>query len=430
MRTILATLLLWAFATIALCIAGLWLTAKLLERGRSGGKDPVTSLIAMLGEDARRAFDEGGPAGLSTHLRQVAAKLPGERFLVDSLGKDLVDGSDRTALLRAIGPGPTRLADGRFAVIGRPDDARYRFVWIVEPWFDVPSPTPFIAVVVVINALMGTALAFYLSRPLRRLRQAMDRFGSGDLNARTGSRRRDELGVVSREFDLLAERIETLLTAERRLLQDVSHELRSPLTRLDVAVDLAIKREGPSPLLARIRRDISRLSDLVGELLHLTRVEGDPSARRHEFVRPGDVLSSLVEDCSLEAEAKGCHLQFQAESTAAMRGDVELLHRAFENVIRNAIRHAPEGTPVEVSLKPCEQGVKVIVRDFGPGVPTASLSSIFEPFFRVEGDRSRESGGVGLGLAIARRAVGIHGGHIVARNAEPGLSVEVILPGS
>ena len=85
MRTILATLLLWAFATIALCIAGLWLTAKSLERGRAGGKDPVTSLIAMLGEDARRAFDEGGSAGLSTHLRQVAAKLPGERFLVDSL---------------------------------------------------------------------------------------------------------------------------------------------------------------------------------------------------------------------------------------------------------------------------------------------------------------------------------------------------------
>src|SRR5262249_54281287 len=147
-------------------------------------------------------------------------------------------------------------------------------------------------------------------------------------------------------------------------------------------------------------------------------------------VHPGDILSSLVEDCSLEAEARGCRLHFQAEWTGPMRGDIELLHRAFENVIRNAIRHAPKGTPVEVSLERCAQGAKVVVRDFGPGVPMEALSSIFEGFFRVEGDRSRESGGVGLGLAIARRAVGIHGGHIVARNADPGLSVEVVLPAS
>lgn len=298
MRSILVTILLWAFATIAFCVAGLWVTAKALERRPSGRTDPVTSIVAMLGEDARQAFEQQGAPGLSAHLREVAGKLPGERFLTDSDGKDLVDGSDRTAILRAIGPGRSLLADGRFAVVSRLQDGRYRFVWIVEPWFDMPSPTPFIAVIVAINALMGTALAFYLSHPLRRLRQAMDRFGRGDLQVRTGSRRRDEIGAVSREFDLLAERIETLMTAERRLLLDVSHELRSPLTRLDVAIDLAIKREDRGPLLARIRRDISRLSDLVGELLHLTRVEGDPSARQLEIVRPADLLSSLVEDCA------------------------------------------------------------------------------------------------------------------------------------
>ena len=190
------------------------------------------------------------------------------------------------------------------------------------------------------------------------------------------------------------------MTAERRLLLDVSHELRSPLTRLDVAIDLAIKREDRGPLLAAHQADISRLSDLVGELLHLTRVEGDPSARQLEVVRPGDLLSGLVEDCALEAEAKGCRLQFHAEPTDSIRGDVELLHRAFENVIRNAIRHAPEGTTVVVSLEPRGKGLRIMVRDFGPGVPTGALSSIFETFFRVEGDRSRNSGGVGLGLSI------------------------------
>ena len=276
---------------------------------------------------------------------------------------------------------------------------------------------------------MGAALAFYLSHPLRRLRRVMDRFGRGDLKARVGSRRRDEIGAVSREFDLLAERVETLMTAERRLLQDVSHELRSPLARLDVAIDLAIKREDRGPLLARIRRDVTRLSDLVGELLHLTRAEGDPSARVLEVVHPGDLLRKLVEDCALEAEAKVCHLEFRADRSDAIRGDSELLRRAFENVIRNAIRHAPEGSTIEVSMATCSGVTTVVVRDFGPGVPPEALSSIFEPFFRVEGDRSRESGGVGLGLAIAQRAVGIHGGRIAARNARPGLAVEIVLPG-
>src|SRR5262249_20785302 len=179
-------------------------------------------------EDASAAFDKGGVDGLATYLRRLDANLPGERFLVDADGRDLADGSDRSALIRSIGPGPARLPDGRFAVISEPRDSRHRLIWIVEPWFDTPGATPII-VVIGVNAFMGTVLAFYLSRPLRRLRQVMDRFGRGDLKARVCSRRRDEIGVVSREFDLLAERVETLMTAERRLLQDVSHELRSPL---------------------------------------------------------------------------------------------------------------------------------------------------------------------------------------------------------
>src|SRR5262249_39479193 len=145
-------------------------------------------------------------------------------------------------------------------------------------------------------------------------------------------------------------------------------------------------------------------------------------------LRPGDLLSTLVEDCTIEAEAKGCRLELEAAWPGSIKGDQELLRRAFENVIRNAIRHAPEGTPIEVGLAPCSREVKVVVRDFGLGAREEALASIFEPFFRVEGDRSRESGGVGLGLAIARRAVAIHGGSVTARNAGPGLVVEMVLP--
>lgn len=430
MRSILLTILFWSAATIALCVAGIWATFRAMDRPQPRSADPVMSLIDMVEEDIRQAFDEGGPGGLSAHLRRLDAKLPGQRYLTDAMGRDLTDDSDRSELLSLSGSGFGRLPDGRVAIVTRPRDGRYRFIWVTEPWFNFPGPAPFIAVVGTIIAVMGTALAVYLSSPLRRLRHVMNRFGMGDLRARVGTRRRDEIGAVSREFDLLAERVETLVTAERRLLQDVSHELRSPLTRLDVAVGLAIKREDRGPLLDRIRRDVTRLSALVGELLHLTRAEGDPSARVLEAVRPAELLRILVEDCSIEAEAKGCRLEFRAECPDAIRGDAELLRRAFENVIRNAIRHAPEGTPVEVSVEPCGRAAKVVVRDFGPGVPMGALSSIFEPFFRVEGDRSRESGGVGLGLAIARRAVAIHHGQITARNTDPGLSVEVVLPGS
>jgi signal transduction histidine kinase len=430
MRSILLTILLWSAATIALCVAGIWVTFRALDRSQGRGVDPVKSLINMVEDDTRRAFDEGGPGGLSAHLRRLDTKLPGERFLTDATGRDLVDDADRSKLLSLSGPGFGRLHDGQFAIITKPRDGRYRFIWITEPWFSFPGPAPLIAVVGTIIAVMGTALAVYLSSPLRRLRHVMNRFGMGDLRARVGTRRRDEIGVVSREFDLLAERVEMLVTAERRLLQDVSHELRSPLTRLDVAVDLAIKREDRGALLERIRRDVARLSALVGELLHLTRAEGDPLARVLEPVRPAELLRELVEDCSIEAEAKGCRMELRAEWPDAIRADPELLRRAFENVMRNAIRHAPEGTPVEVSLETCGQGVKVVVRDYGPGVPMGALSSIFEPFFRVEEDRSRNSGGVGLGLAIARRAVAIHDGQITARNVEPGLCVEVVLPGS
>lgn len=431
MRTTFVAILIWALATIALCAFGLWVTARLLDRPLDHGIDPIKSLMNMLANDANRAFEEGGIGGLTAYLRQLDVELPGERFLVNSSGRDLTDGSDRATLVRSAELAKSDIAeqpDGRLVVVMKPRDDRFRFIWVVEPWFKPPSAKPFIAVVVAIIAAMGAALALYISVPLRRLRRVMGRFGRGDLGARVGSRRRDEIGFVSREFDLLAERVETLVIAERRLLQDVSHELRSPLTRLDVAIDLAIRREDRGLLLERIRRDVTRLSVLVGELLHLTRTEGEPSTRVLEEVRPAELFRLLVEDCTIEAEAKGCHLELKELWPGSMKADPELLRRAFENVVRNAIRHAPVGTPIEVDLALCEQGVKVIVRDYGPGVPAESLSSLFEPFFRVEDDRSRESGGAGLGLSIARRAVAIHDGHIVARNADPGLVVEVVLP--
>jgi two-component system sensor histidine kinase CpxA len=226
----------------------------------------------------------------------------------------------------------------------------------------------------------------------------------------------------------MAGRIETLLAAERRLLLDVSHELRSPLARLGVAVELARTGADVNVNLDRIQKESDRLNSLVGQLLQVTRAEGDPSLLRREPVRVDELVQQLVDDSAIEAQAHGCELKYERRDPVTVEGDPELLRRAVENIIRNAIRYAPRGTAVEVSLGRNNETATVDVRDHGPGVPEEALPRIFDAFYRVDSDRARSSGGVGLGLSIARRAVELHRGVIRARNLEPGLEVEMELP--
>ncbi len=228
----------------------------------------------------------------------------------------------------------------------------------------------------------------------------------------------------------MAERIQTLLTAERRLLQDVSHELRSPLTRLAFALELAEEGKDREDALARARRENEQMAVLVDELLKLTRAEGDPANRLLSTVSLRDLLEELVDTCSLEADAQDCRLVCRMEGHALVRGQPELLRRAIDNILRNAIRHAPAGTSVEITLKLEGERASIVVRDFGAGAPAELLEHLVRPFFRVETDRDRASGGVGLGLAIAERAVRVHQGALTLRNANPGLEVLVLLPGA
>jgi len=278
------------------------------------------------------------------------------------------------------------------------------------------------------SALLGYVVASSLVWPLRRLKQTVEQFGRGDLSARTGSLRKDEVGGLSRAFDRMAERIETLLTAERRLLQDVSHELRSPLARLRFAVELARADTDRQEPLGQIARDVERLAKLVDELLQLTRAEGDPSSQNLHILSLNELLQSLVTDCLLEAEGKGRDVSLEATRFVQVIGERELLRRAFENVLRNAIHYTPEGTAVKVRVSVADHQVMVTIRDQGPGIPDEALDLIFKPFFRVDGDRARASGGVGLGLSIAQRAISLHQGQLVARNASPGLIVTITLP--
>ena len=272
------------------------------------------------------------------------------------------------------------------------------------------------------------ALAVHLARPLLRLRRAVDRFGQGELSTRIGSTRRDEIGELARAFDLMAERIESLMAAERRLIQDVSHELRSPLARLGLAVRLGRNGGDGGKAMDRIQREADRLSALVDELLRLNSAEEDAASRERKEVPLHVLLRSLVDDCAVEADAKGCRLALRNNAPVTILGDPELIRRAVENVLRNAIRHSPADMPVDIDIHAEGAIATITIRDHGPGVPDDALTAVFKPFFRIEGDRSRSSGGVGLGLAIAERAVRLHDGAIIAANAHPGLMVEIRLP--
>jgi two-component system sensor histidine kinase CpxA len=307
-------------------------------------------------------------------------------------------------------------------------DSRYRLISVVDPPMSIRSFLPYYALILVAVALVCWILALNIATPLRDLARAVDRFGRGELDVRLKSRRRDEIGELSRSFDRMAERIGTLMTAERRLLQDVSHELRSPLARLSFAAELTRTAPDRGAAVERLKKEIDRLTDLVGALVEVTRAEGDPSATRLEPLQLGELLRSVVDDCRVDADARGCAIGVNGAFDPTLRGDRELLRRAVENVVRNAIRYTPRGSSVDVKVESAGQAVRISVRDSGPGVPEELLPKIFQPFFRVDDSRDSSTGGVGLGLAIAYRAISVHHGRLWAQNVNPGLSVCIELP--
>jgi len=414
MKSLFLKILLWLLAVMAITVVGFIFTTASVMSATRGREHLFGRMLAWQTEEARHAYEKGGQKGLTEFLDRFQDVFQARGILTDSSGRDILTGIDRSDLIQA-------------AVLAhQSEDGAFWFFLLVpgqRPGFSYFLPQHLWIVGVVV--LLSYVLALRLTSPLRRLQKAVEQFGRGDLSARVKSRRQDELGQLARTFDQMADRMQTLLAAERRLLLDISHELRSPLARLAVAVELARSGEDREAALNRIEKEADRLNSLVGELLQVTRAEGDPRSLRDEAVRLDKLLRDLVEDCSVEAKARDCRIDLTANPPSQVRGDPELLRRAIENVIRNAIRHAPRETPVEVTLSK-DGYASIRVRDYGPGVPEEHLPRIFDAFYRVETDRDRGSGGAGL--AIARRAVELHKGRIVARNSAPGLTVEIDIP--
>ncbi len=243
--------------------------------------------------------------------------------------------------------------------------------------------------------------------------------------------RNDELGSLVRDFNTMAAQIEELISRQRQLTYDLSHELRSPLTRLGIALDIARERKGNDAAFDQAEQDLTRMNEMIGRMLTMARLDTSLGELQTEQIDLTDLVASVVRSAEFESHDRINAVVFTQQQPFFVNGNAELLHSAIENVIRNAIRYTPPDTSVEVHLQHAsEQGrafVQLSIRDHGPGVPEEELSNIFRPFYRVGTDRDRQSGGAGLGLAIADRVIRLHGGTIRARNVS-GLCVEMLLP--
>lgn len=301
-----------------------------------------------------------------------------------------------------------------------------------------PIPGLGIGIAVLSSGLACYFLAWYLTYPVSRLRAATKRLALGDLTARAGgprNRRRDEIGELVRDFDSMAERLEKAVDAQSRLLKDISHELRSPLARLSVALGLLRQRSSPEAeqSLDRIELEASRLNEMIGRLLTLSQLEASEETIRRSPTRLAELVREIVKDADFEAQDRDRHVHYDESSDPLVIANPSLLRSAIENVVRNATRYTREGTSVEISVEQVAgpNGTEAVVRvsDSGPGVPEEALGKLFQPFYRIDDARVRGTGGVGLGLAITDRAMHVHGGSVQAFNRpEGGLMVELRLP--
>jgi two-component system sensor histidine kinase CpxA len=295
-------------------------------------------------------------------------------------------------------------------------------------------PLLWILIAVVSSGLVCYILASYLTKPVVRLRKATQKLAAGDLSARAGSSgagRGDEIAELVRDFDSMAGRLEAMVQAQSRLWNDISHELRSPLARLTVALELARQRSGPeaASALERIDLESNRLNELIGRLLTIARIESGEESMAKPPVHLPDLVDEIAKDAEFEAQSRSCHVKLKMTDDLVVNGSESLLRSAIENVVRNAIRYTREGSDVEMTLSQ-EQGTAILtVADLGPGVPADALDKMFRPFYRIDDARGRQTGGVGLGLAIAERSIRLHGGMVKAVNREGGgLMVEIRLP--
>ena len=408
------------------------------------------------------AYQNGGEDGVRDYAEELWRTQHVWAMVFDSSGHDLSgrlgpsrreetrpDGAPTEGFLRGGPPHhrgwldnvlPNRIIRQSLTLDGK----RYALVMVLPPGprlFFGPHDIPGlgIGILVITSGLMCYLLAWSLTSPVARLRQAAQGLAAGDLSARAGAPlrgRRDELAQLMRDFDRMAERIESLVDAQSRLLKDVSHELRSPLARLSVALGLARHKAAPEleGALNRIELETDRLNQLIQRLLTIARLEAGTDGLHRTRLSLGDLVAQVAHDADYETPGR-CHVSADASDEYLVDADPDLLRSAIENVVRNANRYTADDTTVEIRLEresaesAGDGDIVIRVLDSGPGVPPQDLQRIFQPFYRLDDARNRQTGGAGLGLSITDRAVRLHGGLVRASNRPGGgLEVEIRIP--
>src|SRR6266571_7471842 len=435
----------WLAQALFLVLA-IIVTITLRQRGEFAAWEARQNAVLS---EAVQTYEQAGQPELRRYLDDLHDSQHVRAFLFDDHGQEL---SARPvphwaeSVARGAMPPPhdlwQRFAPSPFRriTLAASSGRRYTAVVMLPPGPIGPGGIPGMGVFIgiVSSGLVCYLLARYLTSPIVRLRAATQKLAAGDLTARAGvppPGRHDEIAELVRDFDTMADRLETSVKAQARLLNDISHELRSPLARLNVALGLSRQRSGPEAqsALERIELEANRLNELIGRLLTIARLESGDQAMKKVPIRLQELIREIAQDAEFEAQSRKCRVDVTKVDDCMVIGDPSLLRSANENVVRNAIQYTREGTDVQIGLE-CRQGTYgteavVKISGSGPGVPAEALDKLFRPFYRIDDARGRQTGGVGLGLAIAERAVRLHGGTIQASNrTEGGLMIEIRLP--
>lgn len=446
-RSLFLKIFLWFGAALLTVVVGTFLVGELLRPDpfHPPMRRPLDAAVNGYAQVAAEIYERDGARALAAYCDRVEHEGHVRIFLFDSNLRELAERKvpeDAPGVVRRVlqtqapefGPhGPPGLMA---QPVTSPSGAQY--VLVAELPMQMRSAPLWnhllhLLAIITVAGLFCYWLARYLTAPVTKLRAATQELARGNLSARVAPafrNRRDELAALATDFDQMAEKIESLVNGQRRLLGDISHELRSPLARLNVALELARQRAGAdaASALQRIEREAEMLNEMIGQLLALTRLESHTEAVEKISFDLVQLVQEIVDDAAYEARNRNRSALLEAPPACNMLGNEQLLRRAIENVVRNAVQYTADETAVEVKLACGDQAV-ITVRDYGPGVPAESLDKLFRPFYRVDEARDRNSGGTGLGLAIAERAVRLHGGTVEAANVSTGgLVVTITLP--
>jgi signal transduction histidine kinase len=453
-RSIFLKIYLWFWLTTALILAAQVGLDKLTDSGPPIAfhvQQTLKPVLAMYGHTALQYHLAGDHDALRKWTEELKTLTALDAYLVDAKGQAATDRTLpqhlRAVAERARQSGKIELSLLRHrALMALPlkaEDGSY-FCVVADVSGEAFPPPPRrsafldafrLLMILAVSGGVCYGLTRYLTAPVIKLREATQRLAGGELSVRVGKdvgKRKDEFGGLAEDFNRMAERIESLMTQQRQLLGDISHELRSPLARLNLALELARRQTGMEAVTAlnRIETEAELLKEMIDQVLTLTRLEGGIEGVQMASVDLAKLVTEIADDADFEAHARSCAVRLAESTGCTVLGNEELLRRAIENIARNALRYTRENSTIDIALRRTTDDsisyAEISVRDHGQGVPEEELPHLFRPFYRVSNARERQTGGAGLGLAITERAVNLHHGSVKISNAAGGGLLAVI----